>query len=123
MNIPRIIATLFTLITTAFFVLLWINMFLESIFENNERITISLVIALTTSYLIWKGYSSKVFIQYILKIGLIVGSIGFGLGFLIPIAMGGPPFLGIFITGPLGFLIGVIGGAIYWRFFKKTSNY
>lgn len=119
MNIPKITATFFTFITTAFFALLWINMFLESIFENRERITISLVIALITSYLLWKGYSSKVFIQYILKTGLIVGSIGFGLGFLVPIAMGGAPFLGIFITGPLGFLVGVIGGAIHWRFFKK----
>lgn len=120
----RIIATLITLIATSFFFLLWITMLLESILATHIRLTISLVIAIITSYLIWKGSSSKSFISYILKIGLIVGSIGFSLGFFVPIIMGAFPLLGIFITGPLGFMTGLIGGAIRWRFKKvQITNY
>jgi hypothetical protein len=48
----------------------------------------------------------------------IVGAIGFVLGFFGPIVFAPGanqgPLLGIFITGPLGFLLGGIGGGVYW---------
>jgi hypothetical protein len=48
----------------------------------------------------------------------VIGAIGFSAGFFGPILfMPGAnqgPLLGIFITGPLGFVLGGIGGAIYW---------
>jgi hypothetical protein len=48
--------------------------------------------------------------------GLIVGSISFAAGFFGPILLrpDSPqgPMLGIFFTGPAGFIIGLIGGAI-----------
>ena len=48
--------------------------------------------------------------------GLIVGSISFAAGFFGPIILqpDSPqgPLLGIFFTGPAGFVIGLIGGAI-----------
>jgi hypothetical protein len=31
------------------------------------------------------------------------------------------PLLGIFITGPLGFILGVFGGAIVWLFKTKKK--
>jgi len=50
---------------------------------------------------------------------LTTGGIGFAGGFFGPIIfMPGAnqgPLLGIFITGPLGFVLGGIGGAVYWR--------
>lgn len=48
--------------------------------------------------------------------GLLVGGIGFVLGFIGPMVFAPEanqgPMLGIFITGPLGFVAGAIGGAI-----------
>jgi hypothetical protein len=54
-----------------------------------------------------------------LLIGLLVGAIGFVLGFFGPIIfqpganLG--PLLGIFITGPLAFVLGCIGGFVWTR--------
>ena len=49
--------------------------------------------------------------------GVIIGGIGFALGFFGPIIAtpDSPqgPLLGIFITGPLGFVVGVIAGFVY----------
>jgi hypothetical protein len=48
---------------------------------------------------------------------LIVGGIGFCAGFLGPMVFAPDanqgPLLGIFITGPLGALLGAIGGVVY----------
>ena len=49
---------------------------------------------------------------------MIVGGIGFVLGFVGPIILAPDanqgPLLGIFITGPAGVVLGAIGGFIYW---------
>lgn len=49
--------------------------------------------------------------------GLIVGGIGFAAGFFGPIIFtpeaNQGPLLGIFITGPIGFALGVLLGAVY----------
>jgi hypothetical protein len=55
--------------------------------------------------------------------GIIVGSGSFLIGFIgpmlfIPSANLGP-LLGIFITGPIGFLVGLVAGGIYWKVKKK----
>jgi hypothetical protein len=57
--------------------------------------------------------------------GIVMGAIGFSAGFfgaLIfhPEANQGP-LLGIFFTGPLGFLAGAAGGATYWRMRSKRK--
>ena len=49
---------------------------------------------------------------------LLVGGIGFAGGFFGPMIFtpeaNQGPLLGIFITGPIGFLVGGIGGLLYW---------
>lgn len=49
---------------------------------------------------------------------LVLGSIGFSAGFFGPIYLtpdaNQGPLLGIFFTGPLGFLLGGVAGAVYW---------
>jgi hypothetical protein len=51
------------------------------------------------------------------------GTVGFLGGFLGPIIFmpdaNQGPMLGIFITGPLGFVLGAAGGFIYWLFARK----
>jgi hypothetical protein len=53
----------------------------------------------------------------------VAGGIGFSAGFFGPMIFtpgaNQGPLLGIFITGPLGFLLGAAGGAFYW--FRRAS--
>jgi hypothetical protein len=62
--------------------------------------------------------------EFIFKYGLIIGIIGFSLGFFGPIVFvpeaNQGPLLGIFITGPLGFIAGIILGTIF-RFMQKRD--
>jgi hypothetical protein len=56
---------------------------------------------------------------------LVTGGIGFSAGFFGPIIFNPSanqgPLLGIFITGPLGFLLGGIGGFVYWLVKKRKT--
>ncbi|HBH04538.1 MAG TPA: hypothetical protein DDZ42_21935 [Candidatus Rokubacteria bacterium] len=49
---------------------------------------------------------------------IVVGAIGFCAGFVGPILLtpeaNQGPLLGIFVTGPLGFVLGGLGGLVYW---------
>jgi hypothetical protein len=54
-----------------------------------------------------------------------VGAIGFIGGFIGPMIFypesNQGPLLGIFFTGPIGFIIGLIGGGLYWLIKRKKS--
>ncbi len=54
----------------------------------------------------------------ILRGAIILGALGFSAGFFGPMLIepesNQGPLFGILISGPLGFLLGAIGGAIYW---------
>jgi len=56
----------------------------------------------------------------------IVGGIGFAGGFVGPIILtpdaNQGPLLGIFITGPLGALLGAVGGGIAWFVRRRTGG-
>ena len=56
---------------------------------------------------------------------VVTGAVAFTMGFFGPIILtpsaNQGPLLGIFITGPLGFVLGAVGGAIYW-FVRKPSG-
>src|SRR4029453_2637565 len=56
---------------------------------------------------------------------LVTGAVAFSVGFFGPIifmpSANQGPLLGIFITGPLGLILGAVGGAIYW-FVRKPRN-
>ena len=58
--------------------------------------------------------------------GLLVGGIAFAVGFFGPLIWAPDanqgPLLGIFITGPLGFVAGCIGGAIYAVIRKRRES-
>ena len=63
---------------------------------------------------------SRARLGYALRGGLILGGLGFIGGFVGPIILAPEanqgPLLGIFITGPIGFAVGVALGAVYARF-------
>lgn len=59
----------------------------------------------------------------ILTGALVVGGLGFALGFFGPMIFAPQanqgPLLGIFITGPLGAVLGAVGGALRWQLRKR----
>jgi hypothetical protein len=88
-------------------------------------ILVSLLVAIGVGVFLWKQTEtiSNGMAKYVLLGGIIIGSIGFVIGFLGPLIFtpsnNQGPLLGIFITGPIGFLIGLVGGGIYWRLKAK----
>lgn len=67
------------------------------------------------------------FLRQLFITALVIGIIGFTIGFIGPIIFWPQspqgPFLGIFITGPLSFLAGLIGGGVYWKMkYNKDSK-
>ncbi len=65
--------------------------------------------------------------EFIFKYGLLVGIIGFSLGFFGPIVFvpeaNQGPLLGIFITGPLGFAAGIVLGIIFLFLQKRDPAF
>jgi hypothetical protein len=59
-----------------------------------------------------------------LQIGAVVGGIALVAGFFGPLLFSPGsnqgPLLGIFITGPAGFVLGCIGGLVWTKFFSKS---
>jgi hypothetical protein len=116
----RVLAALIALPTTAFalFMLIavissgldWLRLMLGS--------TAATVAALGWYFALSGDRSeTRVRLGYALRGGCLLGGIGFVLGFLGPIIVtpeaNQGPLLGIFITGPAGFVVGVILGALY----------
>jgi hypothetical protein len=121
----RIILSLFVFAASLLFCLLVISSLVPQLRENRLlSISISILIALAISVLAWKKMSINTdrLEIHMLAWGIIIGSIGLIAGFVGPIIFnwGGNqgPLLGILYTGPLGFIIGLISGAIYWKFYR-----
>lgn len=86
-----------------------------------------LIAALVTGSYVWRATASLSpgFARSVAVGSLVLGSIGFAGGFFGPIVFAPEanqgPLLGIFFTGPLGFLLGAVGGAIYWALRRKKG--
>jgi hypothetical protein len=124
----RIILSLFVFAASLLFCILVISSLVPQLRENRLlSISISILIALAISVLAWKKMSINAdrLEIHMLAWGIIIGSIGLIAGFLGPIIFhwGGNqgPLLGILYTGPLGFIIGLISGAIYWKFYRTQK--
>jgi hypothetical protein len=82
-------------------------------------IAAALLAALTARY-VWRSLASVSIGlgSSILMGAVVVGSLGFSAGFFGPIyftpGANQGPLLGIFFTGPLGLVVGAIGGGVYW---------
>ena len=124
----RVILTFLAFVATYFFIY-WLPLSLvPAIHEINFLPQIiSLIIAFAIGILVWKktASTSNGLASYIIVGGIIVGAIGFILGFFGPIIFrpdaNQGPLLGIFFTGPLGFVLGLIGGAVYWKIKGKKQ--
>lgn len=90
-------------------------------------VLVALVVALVVARFVWRGSAAlpASLAGSVATGALAVGAIGFVGGFFGPIVFAPEanqgPLLGIFITGPLGFLLGAVGGGIYWSVQRKKA--
>jgi len=94
---------------------------------------VSILAAISVSRYVWvhTGSLQAGLARSVLLGAVVTGAVAFSAGFFGPMlftpAANQGPLLGIFITGPLGFILGAVGGAIYWsarerRASKTVSN-
>src|SRR5688572_551839 len=88
----------------------------------------SFVCALTASWFVWSmtGAPSGGLVQSVVYGGLVVGAIGLAGGFFGPLLLtpdaNQGPLLGLFITGPLGTIVGPIGGLMFWLMTRASRG-
>lgn len=118
--IVRIVALVFVVPATYFFVY-WLPFSLIPL--GGQRWVanlVSLACAVAAGWYVWKtmGSTRRGALHYTFLGAILVGGIGFTAGFFGPIIFmpqaNQGPLLGILITGPLGFLLGALGGFVYW---------
>ena len=97
--------------------------------EIRTRLIITLVISVLIGSFLWfiTDNVSKKFTDKLFTTATIIGVIGFAIGFIGPIIFtpeaNQGPLLGIFVTGPLSFVVGLIGAGVYWKTkFNKNNN-
>ena len=120
-SVPRALGTLLAAVATFYFVF-WLpfSLILPAGRFTWIRILGSLLCALLVARYIW-GHSTSTprgLFSSVVRGALVTGVLGFAAGFFGPIIFAPSanqgPLLGIFITGPLGVLLGAVGGGIYW---------
>ena len=82
-------------------------------------LTLLLLLAGVVAFRYGASSAARSYVRQALRWALVVGGIGFALGFFgpmifVPDANQGPMF-GIFISGPLGFLLGLVIGLVRAR--------
>ena len=121
MNVlARLLVVLFV-VPAAFYFTYWVPFsLLPDALHGTVAFIVSLAVAGTAGWFAWTGMSrvSSGAIASVMRGAVIVGGIGFCIGFFGPMIFAPDanqgPLLGIFITGPLGFALGAIGGLVHW---------
>jgi uncharacterized membrane protein YeaQ/YmgE (transglycosylase-associated protein family) len=127
-NLSRIILTALAVLASFYFIF-WVPF---SFIPEQLKIpflpaVVSLLAAAAVGWYIWRktGSLSDNLSTYIMTGGILFGSIGFVAGFIGPMIFSPEsnqgPLLGIFITGPVGFLVGLIAGGVYGYFKTRHS--
>ncbi len=124
-NVIRTTLTLFAVLVI--YLLIYRTCFSDGFRRSgHEANFISLSIAIPLGIILWKqiGNISNSLPAFIFGGGILVGTIGFSLGFFGPLILtpssNQGPLLGILVTGPLGFFLGLFLGGLYWN--KKEKN-
>ncbi len=89
---------------------------------------VSFLLALAAGWFVWRSSAAinPGIFRSVLNGALILGGLGFAAGFFGPIFLtpeaNQGPLLGLFITGPLGFVVGGIGGFVLWLWRQRRSS-
>jgi len=127
-RVLRILIVLVVVPATWFFIY-WVPFSIIA-FPNQRWIPalVSFLVAIGVGWRTWHWLDSAPdgLVSCMLRSAVIVGSIGFCAGFFGPILLAPEanqgPLLGIFITGPLGFLLGGVGGFGWWLIGQKRAG-
>ena len=128
----RIVAT-FLVIVFVFYFVFWVGGALIQGLARDHLpdpvvLIVSYVIAAATAAVaaryIWRQPNSPDgLVKDMIVGGLLVGGFGFCGGFFGPVLFAPEanqgPLLGLFIMGPLGLVLGIVGGAVYWILKKR----
>jgi hypothetical protein len=124
----RVLVLLFVLPATYLFIY-WIPF---SLLPFPDQRWIPALVALTAAIgvgrYLWKrlGAAGPTAASTVLSGGFIVGGVAFCAGFFGPMifAPGANqgPLLGLLITGPVGFLVGLVGGLVFWRMKRRAAD-
>ena len=127
MKLPFRIIVLFLVVSATYYFIFWVPFSLIPFTEQRWiPSVVSLLCAAVVGKYVWKKLDSaqEGLISNTLLGAVVVGAVGFCAGFFGPILFtpeaNQGPLLGIFITGPLGFLLGAVGGFSYWLIGNKT---
>ena len=127
-NFFRILIVIVVFLAVYFFVF-WVPL---SLIPYMHEFGIAYVVALGSAafaaWYVWRKSASTDagLVRYIIYGAFVVGGISFCAGFFGPMIFtpeaNQGPILGLFITGPLGFLAGGVGGFVYWLVKRKKSD-
>jgi len=87
----------------------------------------AILAALAAGRYVWRrtGSFSGGFASSVATGAIVIGAIGFVAGFFGPLVFvpeaNQGPLLGIFLTGPAGFLLGAVAGGVYWLVQRKKN--
>lgn len=122
------IALCFAVVVTTYLLIFWRIFAHMSSFKRMGYMPsiVSWLVALIIATFIWRkmGNFANSLFAYVLGGGIALGLAGFILGFFGPIILSPSsnqgPLLGIFLTGPVGFFVGLFLGGVYWN--TKVKN-
>ena len=120
----KTLVSVFTALIVCFFISTMLSIF--TALSDAVSAVISLPFAFIAGWTVWKSSTErKIGAGFaVLSGALIFGGLGFSIGFLGPLLFAPDanqgPMLGIFITGPLGVVAGIVIGYIYWS--RKLRN-
>jgi hypothetical protein len=89
----------------------------------------SLLCAVGAGYYVWTRTRSgaATWVASVMYGAIVLGAIGFAAGFFGPMILAPEanqgPLLGIFITGPLGMVVGAVGGLVYALAWRKPPSH
>lgn len=119
-----LIRGILTALTTvaAFYFVYWVGgALLTSLGLSYWIATLAAILAaLAAGRYVWRraGSFSGSFASSVATGAIVIGAIGFVAGFFGPLVFvpeaNQGPLLGIFLTGPAGFLLGAVAGGVYW---------
>ena len=124
----RLFASFVVFLAAYYFVNWFPFSFFPFLHQNRIAIILSLLCAIGAARHTWQQMGSMPdgLVSTILSGAMTVGAIGFCGGFFGPIVFtpeaNQGPLLGIFITGPLGFILGGVCGLVYWLTVKRTAQ-
>ncbi|HET6465726.1 MAG TPA: hypothetical protein VFH55_08980 [Nitrospiria bacterium] len=124
----RIVAVVFAVFATSLIVLLVPFSFIPLGEQRWIATVVSSLCAIGAGRYVWvkTGTAPHGLVSSIFYGAVVLGGIGFSAGFFGPIIFtpeaNQGPLLGIFITGPLGFLLGGLGGLVYGLMHREKTG-